>query len=116
MFRSTIEVLTYPTVMDRGRPVPDYTVDPSAVPIKGVDIQPGASAELVAQRREGVSVAWSVYIPAKALPTGVEVTEGSIVRVPGGQVCQVDGRPMAWVEGSPLDHYLVALVAWAVPQ
>ena len=111
MWRSTITLLTYPTVSDRGRDVPDYTATPTETPVPGVDVQPGASTELVAQRREATAVRWSVYVPPASLPTGVQVTEGSIVRVPGGEVCQVDGRPMAWIEGSPLDHYLVALVA-----
>lgn len=116
MFGSTVEVLTFPTTTDRGRDVPDFSADPTAVDVPGVDLQPGASAELVAQRRAGTSVRWTIYVPPAAIPDGTVITEGSIIRVPSGEVCQVDGRPMAWIDGSPLDHYLVALVAWEIPQ
>jgi hypothetical protein len=112
MFRSAVEVLTYPTISDRGRLVPDYTATPTAVQVPGVDLQPGASTELVAQRNDTTAIRWSVYVPIASVPAGVEITEDSIVRVPDGEECQVDGRPSAWVDGSPLDHLVVLLKAW----
>ena len=112
MWRSTIEVLTFPTVRDRGRDVPDFTATPTAVPIRGVDVQPGASTELAAQRRDATLVRWTVYVGPGSVPEGVSLTEGSIVRLAGGDVCEVDGLPMAWVEGSAVDHILLALKEW----
>lgn len=111
IFTGVLQVLTYPTILDRGVPVLDYSATPTEVPITGVDIQPGASTELTAQRREGVAVRWSVFVPVTAIPDGVTLDEGTVVRVLG-DVCQVDGRPMAWVSGSRLDHYVLLLAAW----
>lgn len=112
MWGSTVELLPYPLINDRGRLVPDLSQDPTPVPIRGVDLQPGASTELVAQRSDSTAVRWTVFVPPSSIPAGHSITEDSIIRVLGAEVCQVDGRPLAWIDGSPLDHYVVALVAW----
>jgi hypothetical protein len=115
MFADTIEVLTYPTVLDYGRPVPDFTQNPAAVPVAGVDAQPGASSELIAQRAAGSAVRWSVFVPHRVLPAGVTLSESSIVRFRGRRY-EVDGDPLEWGDGSgPLDHLVVALVSWEPP-
>lgn len=117
MWNSTIEKLTFPTVSDYNRLVPDYTAEPTGVPIRGVDLQPGASTELESpQRRDATEVRWTVFVkPSSLTAAGVTLDQKSIVRVPGGEVCQVDGRPMAWLDGSPLDHFVVTLTAWEIP-
>lgn len=112
MWGSTVELLNYPLISDRGRLVPDLSQDPEAIPIRGVDLQPGASTELVAQRSDSTAVRWTMLIPPSSIPAGEQITEDSIITVTAGDICQVDGRPLAWIDGGPLDHYVVALVAW----
>lgn len=114
MFGETVAVLTYPTILDRGRNVPDYDQAPTAVDIDGCDVQPGASTELLAQRRDATGVRWSVFIPAGRKPDGVLLSERTIMRV-RGETFQVDGRPAEWLDGGPLDYYGVLLVAWEIP-
>lgn len=112
MFSDTVEVLAYPTVRDRGRDVPDYTQDPTPTAISGVDLQPGPTTELAAQRSEGTAVRWTVYVPRNVIPDGTELTRSTIMRVRGRRY-QVDGDPLEWGDGSdPLDHLVVALVSW----
>lgn len=113
MFRQTIWVQTYPTEQDYGRDVPNYDAEPEEVEVAGVDVQPGASTELIAQRSNATAVRFTVIVPAAVWPGGI--TEGSIVRVPSGEICQVDGRPMAWLDGSPLDSYVLILTDWEIP-
>ena len=110
--RHTVEVLTYPTVSDYGREEPDYSAEPTAVALHGVELQPGASTELIAQRRDATAVRWTVFVPTSSVPAGVELTDKTVIRVNGDDVCQVDGRPLAWIDGGPLDHYLVSLTDW----
>lgn len=103
MWQDTVEVLTYPTVTERGRTVPDYTATPTAVSISGVDVQPGSSAELQdADRREGVQIRWTVYIKGNPSLTGH-------MRYLG-RVFKVEGEPLTW--GGPMAHRVVSLVDW----
>lgn len=112
MFADTIDAVTFPTVADRGRQVPDTSADPlSDVPISGVDAQPGASSELVAQRRDATVIRWVVWVPTDIVPAGVQLTKDGIVRFQD-QLYQVDGDPMRWVDGGPLDHLVLLLKTW----
>lgn len=113
MFGSTLYLLTYPTVSDRGRPVPNYEGTPTEVAIRGVDLQPGASTELIAQRSDATEIRWTAIVPAVNMPPAATITEDSIVRVPGGEVCQVQGKPLAWLDDGPLNHYVVYLSEWS---
>lgn len=116
MFDDRFDVLTYPTVPDRGRDVPDYTATPTAVPVAGVDLQPGASDELIAQRSDATAVRWTAYVPYASIPAGVALTDATIVRVRGRRH-QVNGQPLEWGDGSSrLDHLVVALVSWEPPE
>lgn len=111
MFDESVDVLVFPTVRERGRDIPDYTQEPTAAPIRGVDIQPGASTELLAEHREGTEVRYTVFVPVHRVPTGVVLSAGSVVRV-YGDVFEVDGRPLQW-RGSSLAHYVLFLVDWS---
>lgn len=116
MWRATVEKVAFPTVLDYGRPVPDYTAEPTGIPIKGVDLQPGASDELFGEHRDASEIRWTVYVkPGSLTEAGVTIGRNDLIRVPGGEVCQVDGRPQGWIDGSPLDHYVVYLTAWEIP-
>lgn len=111
MFDDSIDVLTYPTVLDRNRPVPNYDATPVSVTITGVDAQPGASTELLALQRSGVAVRWTVYVPYERIPYGVTLNARSIVRI-GTDIYQVDGQPAKW-SGS-LGHLVLSLTDWSV--
>lgn len=112
MFADTIDVVVFPTVRDRGRDVPNYSAAPaSSTPVAGVDAQPGASAELVAQRRDATLIRWTVWVPTKVIPAGVTLDDNTIVRF-RGRLYEVDGDPMAWTAGDPLDHLVLLLKAW----
>lgn len=112
MFDDAVTVVQFPTVRDRGRDVPDLAADPtSGVELVGVDVQPGASTELVAQRRDATLIRWTVWIPAAVVPAGMVITDASIVRF-RGLLYQVDGDPQVWLTGAPLDHLIVLLKAW----
>lgn len=110
MFDDSLDVLTFPTVSDRGRQVPDYSATPTSVTITGVDAQPGASTELIALQREGVELRWTVYVPLEQIPAGVSLNARSIVRVAGDR-CQVNGQPMRWA--GDLGCLVLALTEWS---
>lgn len=110
MFDDSLDVLTFPTVSDRGRQVPDYSATPTSVTITGVDAQPGASTELIALQREGVEIRYSVYVPLGVIPSGVLLSARSIVRL-RGEMCQVNGQPQQWT--GALGFLLLALTEWS---
>lgn len=104
MWQDTVEVLTYPTVTERGKQVPDYTATPTAAPITGVDVQPGSSTELPPGPVTGTAVRWTVFM--RGAPA---LSDKSIVRYLG-RVYQVDGEPDTWA-GS-LAYRVARLVDW----
>lgn len=112
MFNDTVDVVVFPTVRDHGRDVPDFAADPvDSTPLVGVDVQPGASVELVAQRRDATVIRWTVWVPTEVIPTGLVLHDNAVVRF-RGRLYEVDGDPMAWVNGSPLDHLVLLLKGW----
>lgn len=112
MFADTLDVLTFPTVRDHGRDLPNFAAEPvDSIPLVGVDAQPGASSELVAQRRDATLIRWTVWVPARIVPAGLVLDDDTVVRF-RGRLYEVDGDPMAWVDGSPLDHLVLLLKRW----
>jgi hypothetical protein len=110
VFDDTIEVLSYTSITVRGRVVPDYSSTPTAVPITGVDVQPGVTQEMVETHRAGSEVQFTVYIPAERIPAGVTINALSVIRYDGERF-QVSGRPDKWT--GHLAHRVVYLTDWA---
>lgn len=113
-FANDVPVRVRPTwITDaRGTRRADYGAGAGRVPIPGSLMQPGATAEVLAQRVGAVAVRWSWYAPPD---TDVQATDAvewagrdGVVRL-----YAVDGEP-AW-HRSPtgdLDHLLVLLIDW----
>lgn len=107
MFADSFEVLTFPTVTERGRQIPNYAGTPTSVTVTGVDVQPGATSELVAERRVGNAIRYTIYDPNLTA-----LSAASILRV-YGEVVQVEGDPEVW-RGS-LPHQVIRCIAWKQP-
>ena len=109
MYDDTVYEQTYPTVTVRGRVQPDYGQTPEEEPITGVDVQPGVNTEL-GEHREASEIRLTVFIPEEAIPAGVTLHEGSIIRY-GTRVYEVDGPPGVW--GGALGHTVLLLSDWS---
>lgn len=107
MFDDSFEVLTFPTVTDRGRPIPNYAGTPTSVSVSGVDVQPGGSTELLAEHRIGNAIRFTIYDPHMTV-----LSAAAILRV-RGEVVQVDGDPEVWP--GTLPHQVIRCVAWKQP-
>lgn len=94
----------YPSVVDHGTTVTDYTASPTLALYHG-SIQPGeGGADLV--NREGAEVVYTIF----GQPDD-DVHHRDVVNFSGSDYL-VDGEPQHWGTGI-LDHQLIRLVRWA---
>ena len=101
--RKSIHVLTPGIVMDRGKPVEDWT-KPTRRTVSGCSIQPGAG-DVDWIRATGVVSDFIVYAPA-----GTQVTAKNRIELPGviGQFL-LEGPPERWEIGLRTDHVRLRL-------
>ena len=103
MMRKPFTRKRYPTVLDHGKQVRDYTATPATITIYG-SVQPGTGTTDTLNRN-GAEVVYTIWADPNA-----DVEHDDLIGLPDGDYA-VNGAPERWNTGV-LDHTVIRLSAW----